>query len=227
VQGALTTGSAADGLLQRLQMLVWPEVARESKLVDRRPDHYALERAEYVFRRLDALPTEETPRRFTPAAQRVFDDFLTQWDQWLRSGDLDHAPAYLSHMGKYRSLMPTIALLFHLAESDELAVSERAALKAFDWCSYLHVHARKVYAAELEADNRAARTLADKIAKGEVEDGATLRSIYRHHWTGLTTPDVLARAVALLEERHWLSIERYATGGAPTDVLRINPAVVP
>ena len=55
VSEAVAGGYAADGLLQRFQILVWPEDSPDWKLVDRGPAIEIEERVRHLFRKLDAL----------------------------------------------------------------------------------------------------------------------------------------------------------------------------
>jgi putative DNA primase/helicase len=126
IQEAIEGGRGADGLLQRLQLLVWPDGLGEWELPNRWPDNEAKNRAYEIFRFLDHLePTtlgaeeknDSIPAlRFTPEAQQVFDAWRTGLENRLRSDQLANTPAFESHMAKYRSLMPSLALLFHLVD---------------------------------------------------------------------------------------------------------------
>ncbi len=55
-----------------------------------------------------------------------------------------------SHVAKYRSLMPSLALIGHLidgvAGGPTGPVSGGAAARAVAWCEYLQGHARRLYA---------------------------------------------------------------------------------
>jgi hypothetical protein len=57
---------------------------------------------------------------------------------------------WLSHVAKYRSLMPSLALIGHLidgvAGGPTGPVSGGAAARAVAWCEYLQGHARRLYA---------------------------------------------------------------------------------
>jgi hypothetical protein len=132
-------------------------------------------------------------------------------------------------LAKYRSLMPSLALLFHLVEcigrGDVAPVSLSAAKLAADWCDYLELHARKIYAAELGTDLVAAHLLAAKIRKGEIHDGITVRDVYRAGWSGLKTPEVAFGGLSVLEEHGWLRIVVPKGTGRPSQVIRINPAL--
>jgi hypothetical protein len=93
--------------------------------VDRWPDVEAKNRAYEVFRRLDALNPEDFGAsgedeegipavRFTGDAQEIFDQWRDELEVRLRSTELP--PALESHLAKYRSLMPSLALIFQLIE---------------------------------------------------------------------------------------------------------------
>ena len=125
------------------------------------------------------------------------------WDEWRaelenRCGPKSwHTPRPLSHIRqKYRSLMPSLALIFHLVNmaaglETSPVVSEGAACLAAAWCEFLEAHARKVYAEEIMLDAKAAHRLSHHIKEGRIRDGDTVREIQRHEWTGLTTPEMV------------------------------------
>ena len=130
-----------DGLLQRFQVIVWPDAQAEWKNVDRFPDTVEKNRAWEIFKALSGdIPgavMEEGAAipalRFSPAGQEVFDSWRHDLEMRLRS---DHGltPALESHLTKYRKLMPSLALIFHLVDvadgNEPGAVSEQAALMA-------------------------------------------------------------------------------------------------
>lgn len=115
-----------DGLIQRFQLLVWPDVSTEWTNVDQAPDSAARHTAETAFQRLSNLdpehlgakpdpgdPTSRPFLRFSPDAQERFDWWRERLERLLHSGDLH--PTIESHLAKYRSLIPSLALLIHLA----------------------------------------------------------------------------------------------------------------
>ncbi len=120
ITGALSGGIDDDGLLQRFQLMVWPEVSAIWENVDRYPDTAAKNTAFEVYRLLDELSPEilgaeltegEIPGlRFAPDAQELFNEFRGGLEKRIRGGD-GTAPAFESHMSKYRSLMPSLALI--------------------------------------------------------------------------------------------------------------------
>jgi putative DNA primase/helicase len=232
---ALKGGAGDDGLLQRFQLLVYPDVNQRFRNVDRWPDTEARRRVWEVFARLDALDPaalgaaqeegEDVPfLRFTPAAQGLFDDWRCALEEKVRSGE-EH-PAVESHLAKYRSLVPSLALLIHLADGGQGPVGEAATRRALGWAAYLESHARRVYAIVINAATVAGKALGKRLRKGELKDGFTLRDIYRKHWTGLSDRQAVEQAVDLLLELGWLREEVEATGGKPKTRYRINPALL-
>ena len=228
-----------DGLLQRFQLIVWPDSSPTWRNVDRWPDTGAKNRAYEVFKRLDDLDPEDFGAtdedeegipavRFTDEAQEVFDRWRDELEGRLRTGEL---PAALeSHLAKYRSLMPSLALIFQLIEfvdgsGESVAVGLRAALQAAAWCEYLETHARRLYSSAENPAMEGARALLERIRKGDVSDGDSTRSTYRKHWAKLSTPEEVNSACAMLEEFGWLRIEAVRTSGRSTTRLRLHPTL--
>jgi putative DNA primase/helicase len=234
---ALKGGADDDGLVQRLQLLVYPDVERRFRNVDRWPDTEAKARAWAVCQRLDALDPamigaepgdgdDGVPfLRFAPGAQGLFDDWRTDLEHKVRSGE-EH-PALESHLAKYRSLVPSLALLLHLADGGQGPVGVEATRKAIAWAAYLESHARRVYAIATNSASIAAKALAKRITKGELRDGFALRDVYRKHWAGLSDRQAVTHAVDLLVDLGWLREVVEETGGKPKVTYRINPAQLP
>ena len=71
-----------------------------------------------------------------------------------------------AHLAKYRSLMPSLALLFALADGHTDSVPISHARLACDWCDYLETHANRVYSAQARPEHHAAIALSKRLAKG-------------------------------------------------------------
>lgn len=232
--------SSNDGFIQRFQLLIYPEKPKSWRLVDRAPDKQAKQRVIRLFETLSSLnpmilaphynpPEDAVPYlRFNEEAQGVYNEWITKLEQRLRDGSI-HQEAFENHLGKYRSLMPSLSLIFHLlafAEEPMLSnvIPAHIAKLAIEWCDYLEAHAQKVYGLLGQTKLDSANALIAKIKGGRVKDGETIRSIYRHHWTQLDTPKKVESAIALLSEHGWVQTElNKATGGAPTEVIRFHP----
>ncbi len=230
IDGALCEGTGDDGLLQRFQVIVWPESSGAWVNVDRPPDRDARNRAFAVFEGLDSLTAESVGAvdpfggmpalRFAPDAQELSDEWRTTLERRLRSTELEAAPAFESHLAKYRSLMPSLALIFHLVEmvhgGAQGPVSLQATQFAAAWCEFLEQHAKKIYAAELNREVAAAHAIAERIARGDIEDGTPVRDIYRPQWSGLTSLDVVLAGLRVLEDHDWIRFEEAETEGRPS-----------
>ncbi|MDA1166075.1 MAG: DUF3987 domain-containing protein, partial [Planctomycetota bacterium] len=226
-------GGGDDGLVQRLQLAVWPDCPKSWQNVDRWPNSESKEEAYSVFERLDGVEPlflgaeyetgEDVPfLRFSEPAQELFDGWRSEVEKKVRSGN-DH-PAIESHLAKYRSLIPTLALLVHLADEPTGGpVSETALKRAIGWARYLETHARRIYASVTQPSIGAAHRLAAKIKNGSVSDRFTLRDVYRKNWSGLTDRKEVAAAVDVLIDHDVLRSEDIRTNGRSSTTYHINP----
>ena len=226
-----------DGMVQRFQLLVYPDEPADWKLIDDLPDRPARDRATVIFRALAEMDfrqagaegeDEERPFfHFDPAAQNLFYEWLTELESKIRS---EESPLLCEHFAKYRSLMPSLALVFHLVGvaggASHGPVTAQAAAMAADWVDYLETHARRIYSLTLDAGPRSAAALAAKIEEGKVNDGFTARDVYKNHWQILDDPELVAGACDELESLGWIRKETILqTGGRPKVKFFINPKI--
>ncbi len=238
VGDALEESEKADGLLQRFQVLVYPDL-RGYDPVDRWPDLEAKNRAYEVFKGLANLDAEafgavaegegEVPYvRFDAGAQELFDDWRSEFEPRLRSGDL---PAAIeSHFMKYRSLFASLALVFEAVDfvdgkSRGRAVGKSSVVRAWAWCIYLENHAMRVYSPMIGSPLKAAADLLERIQAGDVEHGAKTREIWRKGWSGMSSAEELASVIGVLEEHGWVRRKKVKpTGpGRPSERLYLHP----
>lgn len=237
---ALGEGGGADGLLQRIQLVAWPDRMPDYINPNKWPDEEARGRVFKVFADLDVLSPAtvgaELPvgggvpfLRFAPEAQGHFDAWRSELERRLRSEAADATPAFTAHISKYRSLMPSLALLFDLVDrvTGERGltggVSKEALGRAAALCEFLEIHARKVYSRELAPDRASAHLLAGRIRSGEIENGTSVRDVYRHGWEGLGTPEQTWAGLVKLETLGWLRVDEMVTGGRPGAVIYLHP----
>lgn len=133
--------TADNGLLQRIQRLVWPDDLPEWQNVDRAPNAAARNEVFEAFEALDEMDTsslgdaaDDGSRflRFDAGAQNVFDEWRDGFESPLRSPELAEESAVASALAKYRSLMPSLALIFHLVRGRRDSVTESDARLAAD-----------------------------------------------------------------------------------------------
>ncbi len=222
---ALKDGPANDGLMQRFQVLVYPDSASNYKYVDRPPKAAAIGQAEQTFRRLVNVSGDPV-LRFAPDAQELFVEWLTELEGKVHSDSLH--PALASHLAKYRSLVPSLALLFALADGETDAVSLAHAQQAAAFCDYLESHAGRIYSMLVSQDRQAASELGRRILRGwrRQEGMFSVREVYQNDWHGLTAPDAVRRALSVLEDAGWVRLtDRKQNTGRPTETYLINPAL--
>jgi putative DNA primase/helicase len=239
VRGAVAGGSADDGLLQRFGLTVWPDVTGEFIHVDQWPDTPAKQTAWAVFERLAILEaaseTEPHIWRFTPEAQVLFVEWLVPFEIEIRGDELH--PAMVSHLSKYRKLIPALALVFALIDTPDSGgvIHENELIRALAWGDYLRTHANRLYAAAVMPETTDAVTLLSKIKGGRLADrdgvileSFTPRQVALKHWAGLGTPDAVRKAADVLAEYDWLRrvvVPTGAAGGRPSDRYSINPLI--
>jgi hypothetical protein len=244
---AAIKGNDNDGLPQRLQLAVYPDT-KYRPVVDEYPNKEARTRAHDVIRTLASadffswsgiVPADEEEEfipafRFDPEAQDYF-------DEWLRdlTKDLfieDEEPIITEHLGKFRSLMPSLALIFHLIDmaadsigNVESRVSKEAVLRAGAWCQFLGKHIRRIYGLVLDVRLQAATRLSKKIKSGALPNPFTERDVYRKHWMMLDNKDIVEAACDELISLGWLrEYQPIALIGRPRASLYfINPVIRP
>jgi len=232
VSRAAMGGGGDDGLVQRFQLVVWPDLIGAWVNVDRLPNTEARQKAYGVFERLDGLDPgnvgAEIPEeggfpflRFTPAAQEVFTEWRTELEKRLRDGDLH--PMMESYLSKLRSLIPSLALLIHLADEGRGPVGEAALSRACAWGEYLESHARRVYAPALAPATGAVSALAGRILRGDLKREFALRDVQRHQWSGLSSGEELKKGLELLEALDWIRTIEEPTPGRPRTRYVVNP----
>lgn len=233
---------ANDGLMQRLQLAVWPDEPEHWKLIDTIPNKAEKRRAfdimkalaELDFIQCGAVQSEYDDRpyfRFDEAGQTVFNEWLTELQTVKIQQETN--PLMAEHFGKFRSLMPSLALIFHCIDiaggKAGDAVSAQAARLAVEWCGYLESHARRIYAMAESPEHEAAVRLAEKIKAGALLSPFTTRDIERKGWHGLKDKEEVEAACSVLMEENWLMMQRKPkppTGRPPLPEYQINPFFV-
>lgn len=229
-----------DGLMQRLQLAVWPDMPKQWEYIDKPVNKADKERAynlikslaELDFTQYGAIQGDYDDRpyfRFDEAGQAVFIEWFTKLEA-VKLPDEEN-PLMVEHLSKFGKLMPSLALIFHCIDiADGKArgnVSAKAARLAVEWCKYLESHARRIYAMAENPEHVAAVRLADKIKAGIVSSPFTTKAIYDKGWHGLKDKEEVEAACNILIDENWLMMTRKpATGNRgrpPLPEYYINP----
>lgn len=203
--------------------------------VDRPPDAEAREEAYEAFERLDNIDPlaigAEIPEddrlhflRFCREAQEVFVEWRTELEHRLRNDDLP--PIMEAHLAKYRSLVPSLALLIFLADGKTGPVDSESLLRACGWVEYLESHARRIYALALAPSVAAAVPLAQHIERGDLGTEFSVAQVQQKGWSNLTENEVIVEALELLADLDWIRISIDPnTNGRPKKRCLVNPAL--
>jgi putative DNA primase/helicase len=222
-----------DGLLQRFQVAVWPELSNRFELIDNEPDKEIWRQTVELFENL-AGPGNDVETidgsipylRFAEDAQNTFSKWLEEHENRLRNEELPECLE--AHLGKYPSLVPSIALILHLAESQIGPVGFDSTARAIAWAKYLEAHAKRLYAPLTGADFVSAKALASKLKSKALPARFKQRDVYRKGWAYLSTPDEARVAIEILEDHEWIqseALDHAATGGRPSTSYKINPLI--
>ncbi len=224
-------GAGDDGLMQRFQLLVYPNPSKTWRNIDRTPDRIAREQVEDVIRRLDRIDAMRVDAdegdipilRFDPAAQALFNEWRGVLEHRLRDGS-EH-PLMEAHLAKYRSMVPSLALILHLSVAEEGPIRYDALERAIAWAEYLEPHARRIYAPAISPDLSAAHAIAARIRSGDLVANFTARDIYRHGWSGLSTRESAVAGLRVLEDFHWVTSMKIETGGKARYDYAVNESL--
>ncbi len=237
--------AASDGFIPRFQLAVWPEEPIRG-CVDEPPDQAAQMRVQEIFDRLDCMDFEAFGAKtdsagaipcfqFAPDAQAEYGPWLIKLEAKIREEKLS---VMQEHLSKYRSLLPSLALLFHLIEIADVptlegieigvpGISLRSFKLAEAWCDLLEQHARKIYSLINAAPIKPAAELIERIKAAELKDGFSLREIQRHGWRFLTDNETIARALNELVNAGWIwELKSERSFGHPEAIsYLINPKI--
>ncbi len=214
-----------DGFIERFQLSVFPEVPAWSP-VDAAPDRKAAARAQTLFTRMEAI-SEEHQLQFDPPAQALFWAWLGHLEAMVR--DERFHPILRSHVSKYRSLMPSLALLFQLALSPVLTtVGVEPTEMAVRWCAYLMEHARRTLWSVIQSDEVSTLQRLVRRLPEFVGEDFTARDVAKKEWSRLKESSVIEEALRGLEALGRVRGARVThgrSGGRPTTRWTVNPAV--
>jgi hypothetical protein len=218
--------------------MVWPDASDKWHDIDEYPNGTAREKAWQTFERMAKLGTEAALRlgaergpldkvpylRFEVAAHEDFPGWRMDLERRLRSGEI--SPALEGHLAKYRKLVPSLALINHLADGGVAPVTRRALLRALAAAHYLESHAVRIYGSSSESELAAAKAILKRIRKGELKDGFTARDVHQRGWAHLTEREHVGAGLNMLVDLDHLTASTPGIGplgGRPKITYLVNP----
>jgi hypothetical protein len=178
-----------DGLIQRFQLMIYPDQLPEFKYVDKYADSQAKEIIVKIAGIIEksTCDIESIIFHLEPEAQSLFQNWYTKLKIRTKK---ERNSVIEEHLSKYANLIPSLALIFHVIElaqnessiTDIQPVSRSALETAIEWESYLESHMRRIYNMGTNIVPRAAEILYKKIRDSKLKDGFTIRDVYRRDW---------------------------------------------
>lgn len=240
--GKTVKGLGNDGLIQRFQLLVYPDPLPNNKEKDLPPDKASRDAIFSLFETIDnmhlgdfmrygASPIDEYHKRsYYRLSDEAYPVFMNWYDDLkARANQAEHS-IIAEHLIKYAKTVPSLALIFHLVDCIEYggnlgSVSLTALQASLEWCEVLESHMMRVYSAVTDSASIKASYLASKILRiakrgtdetdktDWLEHGFTARQLIRKGWKGLTDADEVLNALEVLIEHDWLRWEKVESTG--------------
>ncbi len=222
-----TLAGKNDGLLQRFQLLVYPDPLTAYTHTDRAEDEAAKESYMSAMLALSELGFandnhEPITLRFTSDAQKVF----TRWfiENERRTRGECRGTILEEVLGKYNSFVPSLALIFQLlCDPSSMQVDVVAVENAIKLAQYFEAHVHKLFHRRKTKLDLAVRMLAKRIINKALTDGFTSREVKRKEWHGLDA-QMVDDALLELESAGWVASTNIGKT-KPKIVYNINPEI--
>lgn len=230
-----------DGMIQRFQAAVFldkQDIENDPEEKDEIPDFEALENARLVYDQLTKInwldygarePKDRHAKiffKFSKDAQKLFDEWNAQRKAKMKR---EENPIMEQHLGKFKSFMPSLALIFHLIDislnRNPGDVSVEAAQLAADWCEFFEMHARRIYEISKPKSIAQSSILAARIREGRLTRTFGIWEVQRKNWRGMKEKDEIVAACNQLIELGWLRkvSSKNRKGGPAKQQYIINP----
>ena len=224
-----------DGFIQRFQLTVYPNQDRPAKFVDSGIDkdlEKVVEELMFEIYKMDGvrfgIKTPYSDTCYTKLSPDAYARFAAYMDS--NEKEVDHAEngGYKNHLSKFGKLFSGLILIFHVIDCIE---TKRASTKvqlfivemAILWCELFKAHAKKLYDIEYNFEALSGFALAKKIVDQKIQDGASIRTVYKNGWTNLKSQTEAELGAQFLEKHNWLKVvEEKPKSGRPSQVLMLN-----
>ena len=152
--------SLNDGLLQRFQLLVYPDPIDSFEYVDEKPNEEARSKISAIVRFLNdsdffscsSGSIEKDGKTypyfsFDDEAQKIYQRWYVETIKKSLKLYKEGKNLLSQHLGKYHKLLPALCLIFYLVKNDknQRAIDAATLVKAILFCAYLESHAGRIY----------------------------------------------------------------------------------
>lgn len=231
IRGAVN-GTSDDGLIQRLQLAVWPDSIKDWKWCDMKPDESAWQAYKASFIRLHNYKPLNKSHHFDDEAQQLFITWMEEIQLKARN---EETPSVMSsYLLKLPKSITAIALIFHIITSGKDGstvkssnkVGVEATAMALDWADYLISHTNRIYSWANNSSIEIAKLIYKRRKKLPVPLKA--RDITNTGWAGMGSTKEIYDALELLVDHNYL-IEQQSVvgsnGGRPSRMFYWSSAV--
>ncbi len=209
---AIGHGSGADGFMQRLQLVCFPDQCKTFELANNTVPKELQEQMESLFLALDSDAIScERELHFSEQAQERFDEWLVNSENDARSGG--HPVYWESHLGKQSKVVGAIVIILHrLREilcgfrNDEVCMDILEA--ALTLRAYYEAHAKRCYECVSGFTINDAETIINMIKKRRLPERFKAQDIYHNGLCGLSDSARVKEALEFLQGYHWVVSEK-------------------
>lgn len=229
LQQATHAGKGSDGLMQRFQLISYPDIDQEFKDVDILIPPNLKDEITQLAMGLDHACKEGKILRFNHEAQRAFIDWYVAHQNRTRAEEADY---WQSHLGKIPKLVGSLCIQLHLQDNirseaipDEISlpILEKALLLA----NYYIEHARRTYGSIESRILTDARKVFKMITSGKIKRCFKASDIYRNCSCSLSDSEKTKAALEFLRDHNIVAREKHTGGvGSPSIEWIVHPNLV-
>lgn len=214
LQEATGTGKGSDGLMQRFQLISYPDINQEFKDVDVMIPPELKAKITQMTISLDNVCTGQMILRFDPEAQQRFVDWYVKHQNTTRAEEEEY---WQSHLGKIPKLIGSLCIQLHLLDNLEKGpIPEEISLSVFEKAlcliEYYIAHARRAYGSIESRVLTDAKKILKMIRSGKVASRFRASEIYQKCSCPLRDPEKTHAALGFLREYNIVAEEK-RTGG--------------
>lgn len=162
VKAAVSEDCFYDGLLSRIQLMVWPDILPRFKFHELPIDSEIYTAYEACFLKLAARNQDWGHTELDPQAQELFNDWET--GVWSESKSYDVTPLMRDYLQRSPRTVAALSLIFELIETGETSISASSLAMALELADYLKSHAARIYSLSAPLTETAAKPASHQVA---------------------------------------------------------------
>jgi hypothetical protein len=211
---ATNTNAGGDGLMQRFQLVTYPDINQEFKDVDVVIPPGLQEKLNTMATDLDVLCNGSAVLHFDAEAQQAFVAWYIDHQNITRSHETEF---WQSHLGKIPKLVGALCIQLHLVDKALKAISlEEISLsvlqRALQLTEYYIAHARRAYGSVESNTLSDARKILRMIKSNRLKSRFKAYDIYRNCSCTLRDPERVRAALEMLQEYNIVACEKQPFG---------------